>query len=79
MAREHGKPVHHMRTALRRARGEVRNGADGQPARRTGASRSTAGGPDGPLVVTGSVYLAGEVMVQLHPTLGPAESTLQDF
>lgn len=39
----------------------------------------TAGTPAVPLVVTGSVYLAGEVMVQLDPNLGPAESTLQDI
>jgi len=31
------------------------------------------------VVVTGSIYLAGEVMAQLKPDLGPGEGRLQDF
>ncbi|MDO8540669.1 MAG: folylpolyglutamate synthase/dihydrofolate synthase family protein [Opitutaceae bacterium] len=38
-----------------------------------------AGAPNAPIVVTGSIYLLGEVMVRLDPTRGPVESTLQDF
>ncbi|PTX92688.1 folylpolyglutamate synthase/dihydrofolate synthase family protein [Opitutus sp. ER46] len=32
-----------------------------------------------PLVVTGSIYLAGEVLARLEPQRGPLESDLQDF
>ncbi|MCF3648480.1 bifunctional folylpolyglutamate synthase/dihydrofolate synthase [Synoicihabitans lomoniglobus] len=31
------------------------------------------------MVVTGSIYLAGEVMAQLNPETGPGEGRLQDF
>lgn len=34
---------------------------------------------DDTVVVAGSIYLAGEVLSRLDPTLGPAESDLQDF
>jgi dihydrofolate synthase/folylpolyglutamate synthase len=39
----------------------------------------TAGGPDDVLVVTGSIYLLGEVMARLEPQRGNGESRLQDF
>lgn len=38
----------------------------------------TAGGPDDVLVVTGSIYLLGEIMARLAPA-GAGESRLQDF
>jgi dihydrofolate synthase/folylpolyglutamate synthase len=31
------------------------------------------------VVVTGSVYLVGEVLARLEPSRGPAENSLQDF
>jgi dihydrofolate synthase/folylpolyglutamate synthase len=39
----------------------------------------TAGGPDDVLVVTGSIYLLGEVLCRLEPQRGPGEGRLQDF
>jgi dihydrofolate synthase/folylpolyglutamate synthase len=39
----------------------------------------TAGGPDDVLVVTGSIYLLGEVLGRLEPQRGPGEGRLQDF
>jgi dihydrofolate synthase/folylpolyglutamate synthase len=39
----------------------------------------TAGGPDDVIVVTGSIYLLGEVMARLEPARGPGEGRLQDF
>lgn len=39
----------------------------------------TAGGPDDVIVVTGSIYLLGEIMAQLDPSRGPGETRLQDF
>jgi dihydrofolate synthase/folylpolyglutamate synthase len=39
----------------------------------------TAGGPDDVIVVTGSIYLLGEVLSRLEPQRGPAEGRLQDF
>jgi dihydrofolate synthase/folylpolyglutamate synthase len=39
----------------------------------------TAGGRDDILVVTGSVYLLGEVLSRLEPERGPGEGRLQDF
>lgn len=39
----------------------------------------TAGGPDDVLVVTGSIYLLGEVMARLEPQRGVGEGRLQDF
>jgi dihydrofolate synthase/folylpolyglutamate synthase len=39
----------------------------------------TAGGPEDVLVVTGSIYLLGEVMARLAPQRGPGEGRLQDF
>jgi dihydrofolate synthase/folylpolyglutamate synthase len=38
-----------------------------------------AGGPDEGVVVTGSIYLVGEVMARLQPERGPGEGRLQDF
>ena len=39
----------------------------------------TAGGPDDVVVVTGSIYLLGEVLARLEPERGPGEGRLQDF
>lgn len=39
----------------------------------------TAGGPDDVIVVTGSIYLLGEVMARLDPARGAGEERLQDF
>ena len=39
----------------------------------------TAGGPDDVLVITGSIYLLGEVLAYLEPQRGPSEGRLQDF
>ncbi len=39
----------------------------------------TAGGADDVLVVTGSIYLLGEVMARLMPERGAGEGRLQDF
>ena len=39
----------------------------------------TAGGPDDVIVVTGSIYLAGEVLARLQPERGAGEGRLQDF
>jgi dihydrofolate synthase/folylpolyglutamate synthase len=38
-----------------------------------------AGGPNDALVVTGSIYLLGEIMERLAPERGPGEGRLQDF
>lgn len=40
---------------------------------------SFAGEGDAPVVVTGSIYLVGEVLACLEPARGPVESELQDF
>ncbi|RRK01232.1 bifunctional folylpolyglutamate synthase/dihydrofolate synthase [Opitutaceae bacterium TAV3] len=37
------------------------------------------GGPDDVVVVTGSIYLLGEVMTRLNASSGPGEGRLQDF
>lgn len=34
---------------------------------------------NGPIVVTGSIYLAGEVLARIEPSRGPLEHDLQDF
>lgn len=39
----------------------------------------TAGGPDDVLLVTGSIYLLGEVLAKLEPHRGAQEGRLQDF
>jgi dihydrofolate synthase/folylpolyglutamate synthase len=39
----------------------------------------TAGGPDDVIIVTGSIYLLGEVLSRLEPQRGPGEGRLQDF
>jgi dihydrofolate synthase / folylpolyglutamate synthase len=39
----------------------------------------TAGGPDDAVVVTGSIYLLGEVLARLEPQRGAGEGRLQDF
>jgi dihydrofolate synthase / folylpolyglutamate synthase len=38
-----------------------------------------AGGPDDVIVVTGSIYLLGEVLARIEPQRGPGEGRLQDF
>lgn len=43
------------------------------------AGGCAAGGPDDVLVVTGSIYLLGEVMARLEPQRGAGEGRLQDF
>ncbi len=43
------------------------------------ASICTAGGRDDVIVVTGSIYLLGEVLSRLEPKRGPGEGRLQDF
>ena len=43
------------------------------------AETCTAGGPDDVVVVTGSIYLLGEIMVRLQPSRGAGEEKLQDF
>jgi dihydrofolate synthase/folylpolyglutamate synthase len=37
------------------------------------------GQPGDAVVVTGSIYLAGEVLARLDPKRGPSEGHLQDF
>lgn len=39
----------------------------------------TIGGPDDTILVTGSIYLLGEVLARLEPERGPGEGRLQDF
>lgn len=41
--------------------------------------RCTAGGPDDTVVVTGSIYLLGEVLARIQPNRGKNEGRLQDF
>jgi dihydrofolate synthase/folylpolyglutamate synthase len=43
------------------------------------AGDCAAGVPGDVMVVTGSLYLAGEVLARLDPEAGPAEAHLQDF
>jgi dihydrofolate synthase/folylpolyglutamate synthase len=42
-------------------------------------NRCGVGVPGDTIVVTGSIYLAGEVLAQIDPARGPVESELQDF
>ncbi len=44
-----------------------------------GRHSCTAGGPDDLLLVTGSIYLLGEVLARIEPERGEIESRLQDF
>ena len=44
-----------------------------------GPNTCSAGQPDDVLVVTGSIYLLGEVMARIQPERGAIESRLQDF
>ena len=44
-----------------------------------GPDQCTIGGPDDTVVVTGSIYLVGEIMSRLQPERGPNEARLQDF
>jgi len=43
------------------------------------ANTCTVGGPDDTVVVTGSIYLLGEVMARIQPERGSIENRLQDF
>jgi len=43
------------------------------------AKTCTVGGPDDTVVVTGSIYLLGEVMARIQPERGVIENRLQDF
>ena len=43
------------------------------------AHTCTIGGPDDTLVVTGSIYLLGEVLERIEPARGTGEGKLQDF
>lgn len=43
------------------------------------AQTCTVGGPADTVVVTGSIYLLGEVMARIEPVRGQLESRLQDF
>jgi dihydrofolate synthase/folylpolyglutamate synthase len=43
------------------------------------AQTCTVGGPTDTVVVTGSIYLLGEVMARIEPERGAIESRLQDF
>jgi dihydrofolate synthase/folylpolyglutamate synthase len=44
-----------------------------------GPGACTAGARDDVVVVTGSIYLLGEVMARIEPCRGPGEGRLQDF
>jgi dihydrofolate synthase/folylpolyglutamate synthase len=44
-----------------------------------GAGRCTLGGTDDVVVVTGSIYLIGEVFERIEPDRGAGEGRLQDF
>ena len=44
-----------------------------------GPGRCTLGGPDDVVVVTGSIYLIGEVFERIEPGRGAGEGRLQDF
>lgn len=44
-----------------------------------GPDRCSVGGPRDTVVVTGSIYLLGEVLARLEPRRGPGEGRLQDF
>ena len=43
------------------------------------ARTCTVGGPDDTVVVTGSIYLLGEVLERIEPACGTGEGRLQDF
>jgi dihydrofolate synthase/folylpolyglutamate synthase len=43
------------------------------------ANRCAVGGPDDVVVVTGSIYLLGEVLTRIQPERGAGEGKLQDF
>lgn len=57
--------------------GEVRRGSVAEIFPRAGECR--VGGPDDVVVVTGSIYLLGEVLARLEPARGANEARLQDF
>jgi dihydrofolate synthase/folylpolyglutamate synthase len=44
-----------------------------------GPGKCMAGGSDDVIVITGSIYLLGEVLSRLEPQRGPGEGRLQDF
>jgi dihydrofolate synthase/folylpolyglutamate synthase len=41
--------------------------------------RCEVGGPDDLVVVTGSIYLLGEILARIEPERGANEGRLQDF
>lgn len=43
------------------------------------AGESAVGTPDDPAVITGSIYLLGEILARLEPQRGSGEGRLQDF
>jgi dihydrofolate synthase/folylpolyglutamate synthase len=43
------------------------------------AGECAVGAPDDPAVITGSIYLLGEILARLEPQRGAGESRLQDF
>jgi len=43
------------------------------------AHTCTPGGPDDTIVITGSIYLLGEVLERIEPGRGAGEGRLQDF
>ncbi len=43
------------------------------------AHRCAAGGPDDTVLVTGSIYLLGEILTRIEPARGRGEARLQDF
>ena len=43
------------------------------------AQTCAVGGPDDVIVLTGSIYLLGEVLARIEPALGAGEGRLQDF
>ena len=43
------------------------------------AQTCTVGGPEDTIVVTGSIYLLGEVLERIEPGRGAGEGRLQDF
>jgi dihydrofolate synthase/folylpolyglutamate synthase len=44
-----------------------------------GSEQCALGGPDDVVVVTGSIYLIGEVFERIEPGRGAGEGRLQDF
>jgi dihydrofolate synthase/folylpolyglutamate synthase len=87
----HAHEIHFVQPAQRRActfeqlETSIPASFERQPVRNTveqlfpSAGVCTAGAPGDVVVVTGSIYLAGEVLARIDPTRGPYEGHLQDF